>query len=86
MSGRLPTLYDYQEQFNLPQSVVTRAELVMENAKNIAPKAILCAASLLYTLEQLGYDAPTILDICDLSSIPNKRVSQVKNELEISMV
>ena len=83
MNGRLPTLHDYQEQLALPASVITRAEEIMKNAAEIqSPKAILCAASVLHALETLGYDAPTISDVCGLSSIPTKRVRQVKDELK----
>lgn len=81
MSGRLPTYYDYKEQFDLPDNIITLAKTANNRVTSNHPKAIMCAASIIVACGQEGWPI-TVDDLCSISSIPPQRVERVSKEIQ----
>ena len=81
MSGRLPTYYDYKEQFNIPKDIIYIAKEASKQITSNHPKAIVCAASIIVACDQEGFSL-TADEICSLSSIPSGRIERVSKEMK----
>lgn len=81
MSGRLPTYYDYKEQFNIPTDIIYIAKEASKQFTSNHPKAIVCAASIILACDLEGFSL-TAEELCSLSSIPSERIERVNKEMK----